>query len=82
MLGSYIFGWLSDKCGRKLSFFVSIILQVKQKKVSCKQANTSCTGFEILCQALFGVLSGLVPNYWAFVLLRMVVSQMTMIIMY
>ena len=32
MLGSYIFGWLSDKCGRKLSFFVSIILQVKQKK--------------------------------------------------
>ena len=38
MLGSYIFGWLSDKCGRKLSFFVSIILQVKQKKlVASKQ---------------------------------------------
>jgi len=54
MLGSYIFGWLSDKCGRKISFFISIIMQT-----------------------LFGVLSGLVPNYWAFVLLRMVVGATT-----
>ena len=30
MLGSYIFGWLSDRWGRKLSFFLSLILQVLQ----------------------------------------------------
>ena len=28
LLGSYVFGWLSDKAGRKLAFFLSIILQV------------------------------------------------------
>merc|ERR1719278_135154 len=54
MIGSYSFGWLSDKAGRKPAFFVAVVIQ-----------------------ALVGLLSGLIHNYWAFVLLRMVVGATT-----
>merc|ERR1712186_193593 len=54
LAGSYFFGWLSDKLGRKVSFFVSVVVQ-----------------------AVFGILSGLVPNYWAFIVLRCIVGATT-----
>ena len=54
MLGSYIFGAMSDKLGRKLSFFVSVVVM-----------------------AVFGILSGLVPEYWSFIVLRCVVGATT-----
>ena len=54
LVGSYFFGWLSDKVGRKVSFFISVVVQ-----------------------ALFGILSGLVHNYWAFIILRCIVGATT-----
>ena len=76
MLGSYIFGWLSDKCGRKLSFFISIIMQVAFFHCFCQKITFIAILFQNYIQTLFGVLSGVVSNYWAFVLLRMVVGQL------
>ena len=29
MIGSYSFGWLSDRAGRKPAFFVAVVIQVK-----------------------------------------------------
>ena len=66
MLGSYIFGWLSDRWGRKLSFFLSLILQVRP---SARLLHT------LSFQTVFGVLSGLVQDYWIFVFLRLVVRR-------
>ena len=54
LAGSYLFGWLSDKMGRKVSFFISVVVM-----------------------AVFGLLSGLVPEYWSFVVMRMVVGAAT-----
>jgi len=54
LIGSYLFGWLSDKLGRKVSFFISVVVQ-----------------------AVFGILSGLVPDYWAFIILRCIVGATT-----
>ena len=54
LAGSYLFGWLSDKMGRKVSFFISVVVM-----------------------AVFGLLSGLVPEYWSFVVMRMVVGAST-----
>lgn len=54
LVGSYFFGWLSDKIGRKVSFFISVVVQ-----------------------AIFGILSGLMPEYWSFVILRCVVGATT-----
>lgn len=54
LIGSYLFGWLSDKLGRKISFFVSVVIM-----------------------AVFGILSGLVPDYWSFIILRCVVGATT-----
>jgi len=54
LIGSYFFGWLSDKLGRKVSFFISVVVQ-----------------------AVFGILSGLVPDYWAFIILRCIVGATT-----
>ena len=54
LAGSYLFGWLSDKMGRKVSFFISVVVM-----------------------AVFGILSGLVPEYWSFTLMRMVVGAST-----
>ena len=54
LIGSYVFGYLSDKFGRKVSFFISLIVI-----------------------AVFGILSGLVTDYWSFVLLRCVVGACT-----
>ena len=64
MIGSYAFGWMSDAWGRKLAFFISLIMQVRSFLV-------------ILLQTVFGVISGLVTNYWLFVFLRMVVGATT-----
>ena len=55
MIGSYAFGWMSDAWGRKLAFFISLIMQVRSFLVT-------------LLQTVFGVISGLVTNYWLFVL--------------
>jgi len=54
LAGSYFFGWLSDKLGRKVSFFISVVVQ-----------------------AIFGILSGLVPSYWGFIILRCIVGATT-----
>ena len=54
LIGSYFFGWLSDKLGRKISFFVSVVIM-----------------------AVFGIVSGLVPDYWSFIILRCVVGATT-----
>ena len=54
LIGSYVFGYLSDKLGRKVSFFISVVMM-----------------------AIFGILSGLVTNYWAFIILRSVVGATT-----
>ena len=54
LIGSYLFGWLSDKLGRKISFFVSVVIM-----------------------AVFGIVSGLVPDYWSFIILRCVVGATT-----
>ncbi|XP_039276198.1 organic cation transporter protein-like [Nilaparvata lugens] len=54
LLGSIIFGALSDKYGRRIIFFISLILQ-----------------------ACAGVLTGLAPNYFIFVFLRMIVGAAT-----
>ena len=54
LAGSYFFGWLSDKMGRKVSFFASVVVM-----------------------AVFGILSGLVPEYWSFIVMRMVVGAST-----
>ena len=54
LAGSYLFGWLSDKMGRKVSFFISVVVM-----------------------AVFGILSGLVPEYWSFIVMRMVVGAST-----
>lgn len=45
---------MSDKLGRKISFFASVVVM-----------------------AVFGVLSGVVNNYWAFIILRCVVGATT-----
>jgi len=54
LVGSYLFGWLSDKMGRKISFFISLVVM-----------------------AVFGILSGVMPEYWSFILMRMVVGAST-----
>ena len=54
LIGSYLFGYISDKLGRKLSFFVSVVIM-----------------------AVFGIASGLVPDYWSFIILRCVVGATT-----
>ena len=54
LIGSYVFGYISDKLGRKLSFFVSVVIM-----------------------AVFGIMSGLVPDYWSFIILRCVVGATT-----
>jgi len=54
LIGSYGFGYLSDKFGRKKSFFLAVVIQVG-----------------------FGLLAGIVPEYWSFVLVRMVVGATT-----
>ena len=54
LIGSYLFGYISDKLGRKVSFFVSVVIM-----------------------AVFGIASGLVPDYWSFILLRCVVGATT-----
>ena len=28
MIGSYSFGWLSDRAGRKPAFFIAVVIQV------------------------------------------------------
>ena len=33
MVGSYSFGWLSDKAGRKPSFFIAVVVQVNSNLV-------------------------------------------------
>ena len=43
---------MSDKLGRKISFFASVVVM-----------------------AVFGVLSGVVNNYWAFIILRCIVGN-------
>ena len=62
MIGSYSFGWLSDRAGRKPAFFIAVVVQVDFLVRSLQ-----------LCfsKALVGLLSGLIHNYWAFVLLRL-----------
>ena len=70
MIGSYVFGWMSDAWGRKLAFFISLIMQVA--------SIPTCHGPPIISlQTVFGVISGLVTNYWLFVFLRMVVGATT-----
>ena len=54
LIGSYLFGYMSDKLGRKLSFFVSVVIM-----------------------AVFGIASGLVTDYWSFIILRCVVGATT-----
>ena len=54
LIGSYLFGYLSDKLGRKFSFFISVVIM-----------------------AIFGVASGLVPDYYSFIILRCVVGATT-----
>jgi OCT family organic cation transporter-like MFS transporter 4/5 len=51
MVGSMLFGDLSDRFGRRPIFFLSLVLQV-----------------------VFGILAGLAPEYWTFVIARMVVG--------
>ena len=64
MIGSYSFGWLSDRAGRKPAFFIAVVVQVAiLVRVRPLQLFFS--------QALVGLLSGLIHNYWAFVLLRL-----------
>lgn len=54
LIGSYIFGAISDQFGRKPAFMASVLIQ-----------------------AAFGILSGLAPNYWTFVLARIVIGMTT-----
>ncbi|XP_035701956.1 organic cation transporter protein isoform X2 [Folsomia candida] len=54
MLGSIVFGDLSDRFGRRPVFFFSLVLQV-----------------------VFGILAGLAPEYWTFVIARMIVGSST-----
>uniref|UniRef100_U5EJR4 Putative synaptic vesicle transporter svop n=1 Tax=Corethrella appendiculata TaxID=1370023 RepID=U5EJR4_9DIPT len=54
MIGSMCFGWISDKYGRRLAFFIALVLQV-----------------------VFGIFSGLSPNYYLFVLCRMILAGAT-----
>ena len=54
LIGSYVFGDLSDKYGRKPVFFASVVIQT-----------------------VFGLLSGVVPEYWSFVSMRLVVGMTT-----
>lgn len=54
LLGSVIFGDLSDRFGRRPIFFLSLVLQV-----------------------VFGILAGLAPEYYSFVISRMVVGSST-----
>ena len=89
MIGSYSFGWLSDRAGRKPAFFVAVVIQVNleatsetpatklihnvfDKKRSAKNWPVGWVGAGQMnvFQALVGPLSGLIHNYWAFVLLR------------
>ena len=53
LIGSYLFGSMSDKLGRKFSFFASVVIM-----------------------AVFGVLSGVVYNYWAFIVLRCAIGKL------
>jgi len=54
LIGSFLFGDLSDRFGRRPIFFISIVLQV-----------------------VFGILAGIAPDFWTFVLSRMVVGAST-----
>lgn len=54
LLGSIIFGYLSDKLGRKPIFFASLVIQL-----------------------IFGVAAAVAPEYYSFVLARMVVGATT-----
>ena len=35
MIGSYSFGWLSDRAGRKPAFFIAVVIQVDYKWKPC-----------------------------------------------
>lgn len=54
MIGSILFGDLSDRFGRRPIFFLSLVLQV-----------------------VFGILAGIAPDYWTFVIARLVVGSST-----
>lgn len=54
LLGSIVFGQLSDKYGRKPIFFASLVIQV-----------------------IFGVAAGVAPEYFSFILARLVVGATT-----
>ncbi|CAL8077574.1 unnamed protein product [Orchesella dallaii] len=54
LIGSILFGDLSDRYGRRPIFFLSLVLQV-----------------------VFGILAGLAPEYWTFVIARMIVGSST-----
>ncbi|KAF5303703.1 hypothetical protein FQR65_LT00847 [Abscondita terminalis] len=52
LLGSLSFGVLSDKVGRRIIFFISLVLQV-----------------------IFGSLMGVAPNFWYYIIFRLVVGS-------
>jgi OCT family organic cation transporter-like MFS transporter 4/5 len=54
LLGSYIFGDLSDRFGRKPTFLSAIAIQT-----------------------IAGVLAGIMPEFWSFVAMRMIVGMTT-----
>ena len=54
LLGSYIFGEMSDRIGRKPTFFLSVVLQV-----------------------IFGILAGVAPEYYSFIIFRLVIGMTT-----
>lgn len=54
LLGSIIFGQMSDKIGRKPVFFMSLVLQV-----------------------IFGILTGVAPDFYTFTLSRLIIGATT-----
>ena len=43
MIGSYSFGWLSDRAGRKPAFFVAVVVQVDSEKCHKIDSETPVT---------------------------------------
>ena len=54
LIGSYLFGEMSDRIGRKPTFFLSVVLQI-----------------------IFGLLAGFAPEYYSFVIARLIIGATT-----